>query len=115
MAVLKTTQETFEADVLQNKGIVYVDFFADWCGPCRMSAPIIEELSQSDAYKDITFMKLDVDASTELATKLNVFSIPTFIAFYKGEPIVRSTGGGPAERFKKDLDEALAKASQPAN
>lgn len=115
MAVLKTTQESFETDVIQNKGIVYVDFFADWCGPCRMSAPIIEELSQDPTYKDITFMKLDVDASTELATKLNVFSIPTFIAFHNGEAIVRSTGGGPAERFKKDLDEALEKAAPSAN
>lgn len=112
MALLKTTQETFEADVLKNDKLVFVDFFADWCGPCKMSAPIIEELSNSPEYKHIEFVKVDVDANTDLATKLGIFSIPTFVAYYKGEPVVRMTGAGPAEKFKEQLDLASKKAEE---
>ncbi len=112
MAVLKTTQETFDADVLKNNKLVFVDFFADWCGPCKMSAPIIEDLSQDPTYNHVEFMKIDVDANTDLASQLGVFSIPTFIAYYKGEPILRMTGAGPSEKFKEQLDLASKKAEE---
>lgn len=107
MAVMKGTADNFESDVLGAEGPVFVDFYADWCGPCKMTSPLIDELSEDDKYKDITFVKVNVDENQELAGKYSVFSIPTFITFHKGEVIGQFSGARDKSGFEGELDKAL--------
>lgn len=90
MAVEHISQSDFDSKVLQGKGIFLVDFYADWCGPCKMLAPIIEEISQS--HSEAQFYKVNVDEANELALKYRVMSIPTLIVFQDGEPVKTSVG-----------------------
>ncbi len=90
MAVEHISKSEFDSKVLQGKGTILVDFYADWCGPCKMLAPIIEELSQS--HSEVQFYKVNVDEENELAVKYRVMSIPTLIIFKDGEPFKTSTG-----------------------
>lgn len=90
MAVIKVNLENFAQEVLKSEKKVLLDFYADWCGPCKMMAPEIEAFSEeTDAYK---VCKLDVDESQELALTFGVMSIPTVIMFDKGEEIKRFVG-----------------------
>ena len=73
-----------------NEGVVFVDFFANWCGPCKMLSPIIDEVSNE--ITDIKFIKVDVDASPEIAQTYNIMSIPTLIIFKDGTPIAKQMG-----------------------
>ena len=73
----------FQAEVINYQGKVIVDFWADWCGPCKMLSPIIEEIGQEN--KDIKIVKIDVDAENELASKYNINSIPTVMIFDHGQ------------------------------
>lgn len=95
--------ERFETEVLGSQGPVLVDFFATWCGPCRMLAPTLEELEAERS--DVAFVKVDVDQSPDLAAKYGVMSIPTLILFKNGEPAATSVGLIPRE----ELEELLAK------
>lgn len=80
---IELTKETFEAEVLKSETPVLVDFWAPWCGPCKMVAPVLEELSeQAKGYK---IAKLDVDTAPEIAQTYGIMSIPTIILFNKGE------------------------------
>lgn len=90
MAVEHISKSNFDNKVLESRGITIVDFFADWCGPCKMLAPIIEELSQS--HSGAQFYKVNVDEENELAVKYRVMSIPTLIVFKDGEPVKTSVG-----------------------
>jgi thioredoxin 1 len=106
MAATHFTDADFEEKVIKNKLPVLVDFYADWCGPCRMAAPIIDELSQT--YKDkVSIGKVDVDVSTGTAAKYGVQSIPTVIMFRDGKEVDRKVGfggrGGYEEMIKKVL------------
>ncbi|MBR3874974.1 MAG: thioredoxin [Clostridia bacterium] len=90
MAVNKLTSDVFEEKVLKNEKPVLVDFYADWCGPCKMLAPVVEQISnESDAY-DV--YKLNVDDAPDLAARYGVMSIPTLIVFKGGEAAARSVG-----------------------
>jgi len=90
MAVNKVNNETFESQVLQNTKTVLVDFYADWCGPCKMLAPIVEEIAAaSDAY-DV--FKLNVDDAPEIAARYGVMSIPTLIVFKNGDVAGKTIG-----------------------
>ena len=82
-----------EFEEVYNKGIVLVDFSASWCGPCKMLAPLLEELSSE--ITDVEFYKIDVDSESELAQKFNVMSIPTLILFKDGKLIDRVMGFNP--------------------
>ncbi|MDR3285417.1 MAG: thioredoxin [Holosporales bacterium] len=82
--------DNFETEVLEFKGIVLVDFFADWCGPCRMLMPIIEELAEKN--ESIKFAKINVDESKELAEKFDIRNLPTLIMFNNGKVVARKIG-----------------------
>lgn len=90
MAVQKVDSNGFETKVLQNAKPVLVDFYADWCGPCRMLSPIVEEIAASaDAFE---IFKLNVDEAPDIAARYGVMSIPTLIAFKGGEAVQRKMG-----------------------
>lgn len=91
MAVMTINNDNFEEEVLKSDLPVMVDFFADWCGPCKMAAPIIDELAQE--YKDKARIgKLDVDENNEIASQYGVLSIPTVIMFKDGKEVARKVG-----------------------
>ena len=90
MAVIHLTKENFEQEALKSAKPVLLDFYADWCGPCKMISPIVHEIAEeSDAYK---VCKIDVDESPELAAKYNVMSIPTLIVLKNGNVHQQSVG-----------------------
>ncbi|KAI4442712.1 MAG: thioredoxin [Ruminococcus sp.] len=93
MAVLKITAQNFEQEVLQSDKPVLVDFYADWCGPCKMMAPVIEEIAEEA--DDIKVGKLNIDNEMEIAQKYGVMSIPTLIVFKNGEEVKRDLGAKP--------------------
>lgn len=97
------TSETFEAEVLKASGLVVVDFYADWCGPCKMMAPIIDSISED--YDDVKFVKLNVDYNQDLAMNYGVMSIPTFMFFKNGEAAKTIVGGTSRDAFEDILDE----------
>ena len=97
----------FDQTVLQSEKPVLVDFWATWCGPCRMVAPIVDELA--DEYDGrISFVKLDVDQNPKTAAKYGIMSIPTLLIFKKGEPASHIVGFRPKEELKRNLEEVLA-------
>jgi thioredoxin 1 len=100
------TDSTFEELVLKSANPVLVDFWATWCRPCQMVAPILEELTQEYAGK-LTVAKLDVDQNQKTAQQYHVMSIPTMIIFKEGKPVANIVGFKPKEQLKKDLDNAL--------
>lgn len=106
MAVLHFTDKDFNKDVLAAEQPVLVDFFADWCGPCRMVAPVIEELDKSYSGK-IVIGKLDVDANPRVAGDFSVMSIPTVILFNKGKEVARQVGFGGKDAYIKMIEEAI--------
>jgi len=101
MAVLKTTQTTFKQDVLDKKGLVFVDFFAEWCGPCKMTGPLIDKLSEEK--KNILFYKINVDENGDLASQYSIFSIPTFIIFKDGQIVSQFSGAMGKEGFEEEI------------
>lgn len=90
MAVIHLNVDNFEQEVLQAEGKVLVDFWATWCGPCRMLGPVIDQLSEELA--DVKVCKADIDEASELAQKYKIEVVPTLIVFEKGQ-IVKSVSG----------------------
>lgn len=90
MSVLNITQENFEKEVLRSEKPVLVDFFATWCGPCRMVGPIVDEIAEENEH--IVVGKVDVDAQLELASRFQVYSIPTLVVFKDGKVVTQATG-----------------------
>ena len=91
MSELKFTTENFNAEVIESDKPVLVDFYADWCGPCKMMAPVIEEIAQEYEGK-VKVGKLNVDGNPEISEQFEIMSIPTLIVFKNGQPVNRSTG-----------------------
>lgn len=90
MAVIELTTSNFDAEVTAYKGKVLVDFWASWCPPCKMLAPVVDEVA--DEVTDVKVCKINVDEQPELAIKFKVASIPTLIVFSDGEEVNRSLG-----------------------
>lgn len=106
MASQNITDANFEEQVTKNKLPVLVDFWATWCGPCLMAAPILEELSE--VYKDkVLVMKLDVDANPVNSQKYGVMSIPTTVLFKDGKEIGRSVGFAGKQKFEELIKQGL--------
>ena len=93
MAVLHITKDTFQAEVLESEKTVLLDFWAAWCGPCRMIAPVLEEVAQER--EDVKVCKIDVDQEPELARQFQIMSIPTLIVMEKGKIINQALGAMP--------------------
>ncbi len=104
MAVIHSDQNTFKKDVLEAKKPVFVDFYAEWCGPCKMTSPIIDELSEE--IKEVTFVKVDVDSNQDLASQYSVFSIPTFMIFKGGNAVHQFVGAMGKEKFIEEIKKA---------
>ena len=102
MGVSKVSDSDFEAEVLNSTQPVVVDFWAEWCGPCRMIAPALEEIAGSMNGK-VKIVKLNVDENPQTAAKYGIMSIPTLMLFKNGEPAVRITGFQPKERILSQL------------
>ncbi|MBV9844167.1 MAG: thioredoxin [Kutzneria sp.] len=100
------TDTSFRADVLQSDKPVLVDFWATWCGPCRMIAPILEEIAAEHGDK-LTVAKLDTDANPTVARDYQVMSIPTMILFKDGEPIKQIVGARPKAAMLAELSDVL--------
>jgi thioredoxin 1 len=101
------TDDTFESTVLKAKLPVLVDFWAPWCSPCRMVAPLVEELATEYEGK-VVFVKLDVDGNPKMASKYGIMSIPTLLIFKGGNPVSHIVGFRPKSELKKSLDAALS-------
>ena len=93
MSLIKLNNENFEEKIIGSNGIALVDFYADWCGPCKMLSPVIDKLAEER--DDIIIGKVNVDESGELAERFGVMSIPTLIVFKDGEEVNRSLGFKP--------------------
>ncbi|MGB5490594.1 MAG: thioredoxin TrxA [Woeseiaceae bacterium] len=104
--IVHTSDGTFDADVLQNDKAVLIDFWAEWCGPCKMIAPLLEEVAVSHADK-LAVMKLNVDENPNTAQKFGIRSIPTLILFKDGAVQAQKMGAMPKSQLEEFLDTNL--------
>jgi len=106
MATTQVTDSSFETEVLNSDGPVVVDFWAEWCGPCKMIAPALEEISEEmDGQVKIT--KLNIDENQDMAMKYGVRSIPMLILFKDGEPMATQIGAAPKGKLSDWIKSAL--------
>ena len=99
------SQDDFATEVIGEPGKVLVDFWAEWCGPCRMIGPVLEEISED--YPGVKFVKLNVDEAPAVAQQFNVMNIPTVLAFEGGEVKQRVVGAMPKQKLVEELEAFL--------
>lgn len=98
MAAIVITKENFDSEVLKAEGTVLVDFWATWCGPCRMLSPIVDEVASE--HPDVKVGKINVDEQPELAQQFGIMTIPTLLVFKNGEKVQESVGLIPKEKVE---------------
>lgn len=102
MSVINLSEENFEKEVLNSEKIVLIDFWASWCGPCRMMSPVVDEIAE-EMQEKVKVCKVNIDEQNKLAVKYNVMSIPTFVVLKNGNEVGRSVGVQDKEELKKML------------
>jgi thioredoxin len=106
MGTKKVTDETFEADVLKNDKPVLVDYWAEWCGPCKMVAPVLEAIAEEHGDK-LDIVKLNVDENPVVTQKYNILNIPTLGVFKNGEVVKELVGARPKSALLRELADFL--------
>ena len=106
MAITEVTDTSFQAEVVESPEPVLVDFWAPWCGPCRLVSPVLEQIDAERA--DVRVVKLNVDENQQTAAAFGVMSIPTMILFKNGQAIHQIIGAQPKPRIESQLDQVLA-------
>ena len=106
-SVDEVTDSNFQAEVIESEVPVLVDFWAPWCGPCRMVSPVVEEIAQERG-EQLRVVKLNIDENQDTAMQFNVLSIPTLILFRNGEVAKTVIGAQPKRRLEAELEPALA-------
>ena len=106
MAVGKTSDASFETDVLKSAAPVVVDFWAEWCGPCKMIAPALDEIASALGDK-VKIVKLNVDENPNTAAKYGIMSIPTLLMFKNGEIASRQVGAAPKQKLAQWINGAV--------
>ncbi len=112
MAIAEWNDGTFDRELAADPGLTVVDFWAPWCGPCRIVAPVLEELAQEYSGK-VRFAKVNVDHNPEIAGRYGIRSIPTIGFFVGGQPAGAVVGAYPKAAFKQVIDRFLAKEEAP--
>lgn len=98
-------QDEFEKEVINEEGVVVVDFFATWCGPCKMLAPVLDEVQ--DEMKNVKIVKIDIDENSDKASEYGVKNIPTIKIFKNGEEITKNVGFVPKNLLKEMIEKTL--------
>ena len=111
MAIRSVDAITFEEAINSGK-LVLVDFWATWCGPCKMLAPILEEVSEEIDANEVEIVKLDIDENVKLARKYGVMSVPTVVAFKDGKGVLKAVGARPKEDILTLIDEAKKRIAE---
>jgi thioredoxin 1 len=112
--MIRVTSNSWDEDVLRSDLPVLVDFWAEWCGPCRIVSPAVEQLSQTMSDK-IKVAKLNVDENQEIAIRYGVHSIPSLVLFKDGKEIARTIGAASKEKYQKFVEESLLNSQSIAS
>jgi len=99
MDIITITKDNFQAEVIEAKGTVLIDFWASWCGPCRMLSPIVDQVAEE--HPDVKVGKINVDEEPELASQFDVMSIPMLVVFKDGQKVNESVGLIPKEKVEE--------------
>ena len=105
MAVIELTKQNFQSEVAESKEKVLIDFWASWCGPCRMVSPIVDEIAE-ESPAGVKVCKVNVDEQPELAQQFQVMSIPTLLVMKDGKPVASSVGARHKQFIVKMIEEA---------
>ena len=105
MTPTAVTDNSFQAEVLESELPVVVDFWATWCGPCRVMSPILEEIAAER--DDLRVVKVDTEANLEVATRYGVMAMPTFMVFRDGAPVGQLVGSRPKRRLLEELSQVI--------